>query len=139
MRDAGDQLGQIADGGHGDRDVADPVAEPVHIVGLEAGIRPQEVARVGIRPALLRVQLAELREREAERGDAGGRDQPAEDRDAADVSKIDRQQEHACADHVAGHEHRGLQQPHLAAGRAHLRRASWSPALVLDLRRHCTK
>ena len=117
--DPGHQLGEIADRRDRDRDVADPVAEPVHVVGLEAGIRAEEVARVGVRPALLRIELAEFREREAERGDAGGGDQPAEDRDAADLRKVDRQQEHAGADHVAGHEHRGLRQRHLAAGRAH--------------------
>jgi hypothetical protein len=54
------------------------------------------------------------------------------------VRKIDRQQEDACADHVAGHEHRGLRESHLATWRAHLGRDSLSPELVLDLRRHCT-
>ena len=56
--DAGNQLGEIADGRDRDRDVADPVAEPVDVVGLEAGVRAEEVARVGVRAARLRIELA---------------------------------------------------------------------------------
>ena len=126
--DARDQFGEITDRRDGNRDIADPVAEPVDVVGLEARKRAEEVARVGVRAARLRVELAELREHEAERRHADGGDHPAEDGDAADLREIDRQQEHSRADHVAGHEHRGLRQRHLARRAGSLR----CPALRLQ-------
>ena len=86
----GNQLGEIAHRRHRDRDVADPVAEPVDVVGLEARVRAEEVARVGVRAALLRIQLAQLGEHQTERRGAGRGDHPAEDRDAADLREIDR-------------------------------------------------
>ena len=76
--DARDQLGEIADGGDCNRDVADPVTEPVDVVRLKSRVRAEEVARVRVRAARLWVELAELREHETERRDAGGRDDPTE-------------------------------------------------------------
>ena len=92
---AGNELGEIAHRGDRDRDVADPVAEPVDVVGLEADVGAEEVARVGVGPALLRIQLAQLGEHQPERRGAGGGHDPAEDGDAADRGEIDREQEDA--------------------------------------------
>ena len=40
--DPGNQLGEVTDRGDRNRDVADPVAEPVDVVGLEAGVGPRK-------------------------------------------------------------------------------------------------
>ncbi len=130
IRNRWNQLGQVADSGDGNCDVADPVAEPVHVVRLKAGVGAEEVAGIGIWTALLRIEFAKLCKHEAEGSDAHRRDQPAKDCNAADLCQVDGQQEEAGADHVACHKHRSLCQRHLAAGLAHLR---FEPAL-----RHCT-
>ena len=62
--DRGDELREVAHRRHRDRDVADPVAEPVDVVGLETHVGPEEVPRVGVGPAFLRIQLPELGEDE---------------------------------------------------------------------------
>ena len=117
--DPRDELRQVANRGHRDRNVSDPVAEPVDVVGLKPHVGPEKVPRVGVGPAFLRVQLSELGEDQAQRGGARGRDDPAEDGDAAHGGEADGKQEDARADHVAGHQHRGLQQRHLLRGIAH--------------------
>ena len=58
--DRREELRQVADRRDRDRDVPDPVAEPVDVVGLKAHVGPEKVAGVGVRPALLRVQLPSL-------------------------------------------------------------------------------
>ena len=105
------QLGEISHGRHRDRDVADPVAEPVHVVSLEAGVRARgsRARRHTGHPAADRARPSLAKQSPSAATPDGG-DDPAEDGDAADLRKVDRKQEHAGADHVAGHEHRGLQQ-----------------------------
>ena len=91
--DSGDQFSQVADSRDGNGDVADPVAEPVDVVGLETRIRPEEITRVGVWTALLWIQFAEFCEHQAKRRHADGGDHPAEDGDATDLRQIDGQQE----------------------------------------------
>src|SRR6185503_1889330 len=121
--DPGNKFSQIADGRDGNCDVADPVAEPVDVIGLKTRVGAEEIARVGVRASLLWIELAEFREHEPECCNTDGGNHPTEDGDATDLRKIDRQQEETRPDHVASHKHRRLRQRHLAAGFTHERPA----------------